>query len=354
MTTSSPRRRPTSLGLFEGIGGITRGLEAALDSELVVYSEIDEYASSVLAARYPDATNLGDITTIDWSTITDEHGPIDIIYGGFPCQDLSYAGKGAGIAEGTRSGLWFSYADAIRELRPRLVVVENVAALLARGLDIVLGDLAACGYDAEWDCVPAAGVGAPHRRDRLFIVAYPSGVQRPAVLGGEQDRAAAGGRALPDADGLDGRQGRPGRPRGEGERHDEPTTGASRRHRDLPDADGPGRQGRRAEHELRTDAGQAQAGGLGGGTAQPGLGGAADGLPARLDEPLDLTAWPRPYAHPFWDGDWEGEVPRTAEGVVKRVDRLRCLGNAVVPQVAEHVARVAVERGLWPWTLRGQ
>src|SRR5690606_35077008 len=82
------------------------------------------------------------------------------------------AGKGAGI-EGSRSGLWQEYARLIRELRPRYVIVENVAALRSRGLDRVLGDLAACGYDAEWDCIPASAVGAPHRRDRLWLVAYP-------------------------------------------------------------------------------------------------------------------------------------------------------------------------------------
>jgi site-specific DNA-cytosine methylase len=98
---------------------------------------------------------------------------VDVLCGGFPCQDLSYAGKGAGL-DGERSGLWGEYARLIRELRPRYVVVENVSALLARGLGRVLGDLAACGYDAEWDCIPASAVGAPHRRDRVWLVAYPN------------------------------------------------------------------------------------------------------------------------------------------------------------------------------------
>src|SRR3972149_10628593 len=122
-----------------------------------------------MALRFPDAVSLGDITMIEWS---DVERP-DIICGGFPCQDISLAGKGAGI-DGDKSGLWRYYADAIREIRPRGVLVENVAALLVRGLGRVLGDLAACGYDAEWDCVPAAAVGAPHRRDRSFVIAYPA------------------------------------------------------------------------------------------------------------------------------------------------------------------------------------
>jgi site-specific DNA-cytosine methylase len=97
---------------------------------------------------------------------------VDVLCGGFPCQDISVAGRGEGI-DGARSGLWGEYARLIRELRPRYVVVENVAALLARGMERVLGDLAACGYDAEWDCIPASAVGAPHRRDRVWLVAYP-------------------------------------------------------------------------------------------------------------------------------------------------------------------------------------
>jgi site-specific DNA-cytosine methylase len=97
-----------------------------------------------------------------------------VLSGGFPCQDISYAGKGEGI-DGERSGLWSEYARIIRELRPRYVVVENVAALLGRGMERVLGDLAAIGYDAEWQSIRASDVGAPHRRERIWIVAHGSG-----------------------------------------------------------------------------------------------------------------------------------------------------------------------------------
>ena len=109
--------------------------------------------------------------------------PVDVLCGGFPCQDLSVAGRGAGI-DGARSGLWAEYARLIRELRPRYVVVENVPALLVRGLGRVLGDLAALGYDAEWDCLPASAFGAPHRRDRVWIVAYPDGLRTRRTMGG--------------------------------------------------------------------------------------------------------------------------------------------------------------------------
>jgi DNA (cytosine-5)-methyltransferase 1 len=100
---------------------------------------------------------------------------VDVLCGGFPCQDISLAGRGAGLA-GERSGLWREFARLIGELRPRYVLVENVPALTSRGLDVVLADLAACGFDAEWDHLPASAFGAPHRRDRIWLVAYPGAV----------------------------------------------------------------------------------------------------------------------------------------------------------------------------------
>ncbi len=118
-----------------------------------------------------------------YHNVRDIHGqnvkPVDIVIGGFPCQDISCAGKGAGIT-GERSGLWSEYARILRELRPRYAVVENVKALLGRGLDRVLGDLAEIGYDAEWDVFPAAAFGAPHLRERVILVAYPGGDRGPA------------------------------------------------------------------------------------------------------------------------------------------------------------------------------
>jgi len=152
--------------LFAGIGGFDLGLErAGMSCKWQV--EIDDYATKVLEKHWPDVTRYRDIREVT------ELEPVDLICGGFPCQDLSYAGKGAGIT-GERSGLWKEYARIIRLVRPRFVLVENVPALLGRGMGVVLGDLAACGYDAEWDCIPAAAVGAPHQRDRAWIVAYPS------------------------------------------------------------------------------------------------------------------------------------------------------------------------------------
>jgi DNA (cytosine-5)-methyltransferase 1 len=154
----------TAGSLFSGIGGFDLGLERA-GMRIAWQSEIDPYASAILKKHWPDVPNFGDIRNI-------QNPPtVDVLCGGFPCQDISTAGKGAGI-NGERSGLWREYARIIGEVRPRFVLVENVSALLSRGLGRVLGDLAALGFDAEWHCIPASAVGAPHQRDRIWIVAY--------------------------------------------------------------------------------------------------------------------------------------------------------------------------------------
>ena len=127
--------------LFSGLGGIELGLEATGGFVTKWHSEIDPYPCEMLAKHWPGVPNLGDICEIDWSKVE----PVDLVCGGFPCQDISVAGKGAGIAEGTRSGLWFEFARCIRALRPRYILVENVSALAFRGLDRVLGDLAEAG-----------------------------------------------------------------------------------------------------------------------------------------------------------------------------------------------------------------
>jgi len=139
------------------------------------FCECDPFARAILARRWPCIPIFQDVRDIHGYNVK----PVDIIIGGFPCQDISVAGAGAGLA-GKRSGLWFEYARIIRELRPRYAVVENVKALLGRGLDRVLGDLAEIGYDAEWDVFPAAAFGAPHLRERLILVAYPCGDRGPA------------------------------------------------------------------------------------------------------------------------------------------------------------------------------
>lgn len=156
----------TFISLFAGIGGMDLGLERA-GLCCVAQVEIDDYATKVLQKHWPDVIRRRDVRDVGAHNLP--HA--DLICGGFPCQDISYAGRGAGLA-GARSGLWYEFARIVGEIRPRYVLVENVAALLTRGLPDVLGTLASFGYDAEWHCLPAATVGAPHLRERIFILAH--------------------------------------------------------------------------------------------------------------------------------------------------------------------------------------
>ena len=151
--------------LFSGIGGFDLGFERA-GYEIKWQVEIDDYASAVLAKHWPNVRRYRDVRTVGADL-----GRVDVICGGFPCQDVAKGGLKAGL-DGARSGLWVEMERIIRTLRPRYVVVENVDGLLARGMGTVLGDLAEAGYDAEWACVSARDIGAPHQRDRIFLAAY--------------------------------------------------------------------------------------------------------------------------------------------------------------------------------------
>lgn len=168
------------LDLFSGIGGFSLGLESTGGFRTVAFCERDRYCRAVLARHWPSVPRFRDVYTLNASKLR-RYSPIHVICGGFPCQDISQAGRRAGI-DGGRSGAWSEYYRIIGELRPLYALVENVAALLIRGLDRVLGDLAALGYDAEWHCIPASAVGAPHRRDRAWIIAYPQRQGRQGPL----------------------------------------------------------------------------------------------------------------------------------------------------------------------------
>lgn len=179
--------------LFSGTGMLDEGVQSVLGGELSWYAEFDAAASKVMAHHYPGIPNLGDVTKVDWASVPH----IDILTGGSPCQDLSHAGKRAGMTAGTRSNLWVQMREAIAVLRPRLVVWENVRGALSasadsdlepcpgcmgdpddgavlRALGRVLGDLADLGYDARWYGLRAADVGAPHGRFRIFLFAVPA------------------------------------------------------------------------------------------------------------------------------------------------------------------------------------
>jgi DNA (cytosine-5)-methyltransferase 1 len=224
--------------LFSGIGGLDLGLERA-GHKVIWQSEIDPFACKVLKKHWPKVVNHGDIKQIDWATVE----PVDIICGGYPCQPFSTAGKRKGTDDPRH--LWPWVRTAISELQPQYAILENVRGHLSMGGLQVIGELAEIGYDAEWRVVSAAGVGAPHQRERIIILAYPNSS------------------------------------RWQGSVWTQETCSAFSRFNDTSTTE------RWREHWF----------------SEPGMG-------------------------------------RVANGIPKRMDKLRGLGNAVVPQVAEYIGRL--------------
>lgn len=182
--TRRPRKGENMLAfgsLFAGIGGMDLGFErAGMVCKWQV--EIDDYATKVLARHWPDVRRWRDVTTLNPTSASGPGWNVDVICGGFPCQDVSTAGKGVGI-NGSRSGLYAEMLRLVRSLRPTFIVIENVDGLRSNGLATVLRDIAESGYDAEWEVLSACTFGAPHTRERVFIVAYPNGDGLQGVLG---------------------------------------------------------------------------------------------------------------------------------------------------------------------------
>jgi DNA (cytosine-5)-methyltransferase 1 len=157
------------LDLFSGIGGFSLGLEKTGGFETVAFCEISPASRKVLKKHWPDTPIYEDVRQLKSLPVE-----VDVVTGGFPCQDISFAGKGLGI-KGPRSSLWFEFERIIKLTKPKYVIIENTTGLLLRGLDAVLHGLHSLRYDAEWHCIPAAAIGAFHARDRVWIVAYPEG-----------------------------------------------------------------------------------------------------------------------------------------------------------------------------------
>ena len=162
-----------TLDLFAGIGGFSLGLERTGGFQTVAFCEIDKKAQLVLKKHWPGVPIYGDIKDLTSERLQADEIVPDVITGGFPCQDISGAGKGKGIV-GERSGLWSEMFRLIGDVRPTWAIIENVSALRSKGLTLVLQDLCSVGYCAEWHCIPASAVGAPHQRDRIWIVAHPN------------------------------------------------------------------------------------------------------------------------------------------------------------------------------------
>ena len=159
------------LDLFSGIGGFSLGLERSGAFETVAFCEINPFNRRVLAKHWPGVPCYDDVKNLTAKTLADDGVGVQAICGGFPCQDVSASGKGEGV-DGERSGLYREVIRLARDIRPDIIILENVGALTFRGLGRVLGDLAELGMDAEWYRIPAAAVGAPHRRERIWIIAY--------------------------------------------------------------------------------------------------------------------------------------------------------------------------------------
>ena len=242
--------------VFSGIGGFDLGLERA-GMKVCWHSEIDPFACKVLKKHWAHVPNLGDIKQINWNNVPH----VDVIAGGYPCQPFSTAGKRQGEKDDRH--LWPYFLRAISELRPRYAILENVRGHLSLGFDRVLGDLTEIGYDAEWQIVSAASVGAPHRRDRIICIAYPNDTASDRQLSKISDDERI----------------------------------------------------RHGQHGIKTD----------------------------LATTSRIWRHDRGRTEGYVGGQWwepEPDVGRVAHGIPSRVDRLRGLGNAVVPQVAEAVGQL--------------
>ena len=316
------------LALFAGAGG---GILAGhmLGWRCVCAVELDPFARSVLLARQDDGQLPAfpvwdDITTFDANPW---RGLVDVVSGGFPCTDISVAGRGAGI-DGEASGLWAHMARVVCDVRPRFVFVENSPALTTRGLGRVLCDLAALGYDAEWGVLGADDVGANHRRDRMWLVAYAAEQHRPIDRPeAPEHRRMGGDAAYADGDAVRYEPGRsePGRPGACEPRHDGAAGRASADPERLAQREGePGDDG--AQRPPAVGANRRP--------AEPGVRRENDGLAAEL------------HAHQW--GDWRGwGIAPTVGKLPDRAIRLKCLGNGQVPQCAAEAWRQLVARGGW-------
>ena len=307
------------LDLFAGIGGFSLGLEKA-GFETVAFCEIDPYAQSVLKKNWPGIPVYDDVRCITADRLVSDGIGVDVITGGFPCQDISVAGNQKGI-DAERSGLWSECARLLGELRPRYAIFENVTNLLngdgGNWFKRVLWDISQIGYDAEWHCIPASAIGAHHHRDRVWIVAYPNSdsqsgvalnageIHPPSLLaypsecewqsGAEKQRVL---RALQENGAIDNYTGRRGEayPANISDPSSKGLQGGEK-------ARNNGKDRQKPRNQLIT-----------------GLGGVQGGI-------------------------WEIEpnVGRVANGIPKRSHRLKCLGNAVVPQIPEIIGNTLIK-----------
>lgn len=399
---------PPRIGsLFSGYGGLDLAVQAVYGAETAWHCQYEppdkktgrpdpQFAAAVLAHHWPSVPNLGDITAVDWDQVLADHGRVDILTGGFPCTDVSLAGKRAGLNDQTRSGLWAHMARAIAVFRPKLVVIENVRGLLSapadsdvqpctwclgdgadepvlRALGAVLADLAQLGFDAEWIGLPAAGVGAPHERFRVFVYAWPADTAGPGLEDGWEGRPGRGTAAAPDPDQLGAhRSGARGAGRDEPSDHGVATADTDGRgfegDGELPPGRGAVRPGVWADAD-RCDPASADAGSGRRGPAEPDVQprephaawGPYAAAVARWEHvvgrpaprPTDAAGRLSPHLTEWMMGlpdGWLTAVPAPSSMTASQVRnaQLKAAGNGVVPQQAEAALRLLHHRALTP------
>lgn len=314
--------------LCTGYGGLDMSAQTVLGGTLAWVSDIDPGASRILAHHHPQVPNLGDLTAVDWAAVE----PVDIVVGGYPCQPFSTAGKRKGTADARH--IWPSIADALRVLRPRYAVFENVAGHLRLGFDTVLADLARLGFDAEWCLVRASEIGAPHHRQRLFLLAVAADPDR---LGGDGRRARGAGRDEPAPHRLaPAHAGSAGLEVRRVEPHRDERQAAQRSGGQPPADTDPG--GRRA-HQPHLRPGQPDADW---GRFAPAIARWETALGRRAPGATDARRRLNPPFVEWLMGLPAGHV--TDVPGLTRTQQLKALGNGVVPQQAEAALRLLHQR----------
>lgn len=293
--------------LFSGIGGFELGLERAIPNSKTIWQvEQNKNCQGILKKHWPEAILHNDIREVNHENVH----PVNIICGGFPCQDISAAGKGAGIEHGTRSSLWGEMYRLIDELQPRIAVMENVPALLwkGRGMHVVMSNLAKIGYNAEWTVISARQFGAPHLRKRVFIVSYPnSATKKQPGTKKEIDQFS-------------------------------PTKSSNVHKKNLQQDGKKNIISENIQHRRRNTL-----------LLEPAYcNSQRTQIQTKREQPSkQMFRSPSQKGGTFWDqGATKSPICGVDDGIPRRVDRIKALGNAIVPQCSEYIGQCIVDSGL--------
>ena len=343
------------LDLFSGIGGFSLGLQNTGGFETVAFCEIEPFCHKVLKKHWQDVPIYNDIKELNYDTLQADGIEPTVITGGFPCQDISVAGPGKGII-GERSSLWSEYARLIEDVRPTWAIIENVSALRSKGLTLVLQNLSEIGYNAEWHCIPCTAVGGLHRRDRIWIIAYPMENsrctlgQRSFIEGENEDEVGEGNANQYQRSSSTSRDDRRTQETEEGTVADSKCKGLERLNKQSASKCGQNertfswsndsRKGKVADSmcegleriEFSTDNSRQDKEGQKGTYGSTSKSSGIKGEPKHIITREQIERFAQ-YAQAKWTT--EPNVGRVAYGVPQRVDRLKGIGNAVVPQIPQ-------------------